>query len=95
MDIRRVIIIPTVQERLLQMPKHIAVKLNSWVELVGENGLNYARRIPGYHDEPLQGKRKGQRSIRLSRGYRAIYVICKDGKIEFLEVREVSKHEYK
>ncbi len=38
-------------------------------------GLSEVRKVPGYHDEPLKGQRKGQRSIRLSRSYRAIYVI--------------------
>ena len=34
--------------------------------------------VPGYHDEPLKGHRAGQRSIRLSRAYRAIYEIKED-----------------
>lgn len=45
------------------------------------------------HDEPLKGNRKGQRSIRLNRHYRAIYVIKKE-TIEFVEIQEVTKHEY-
>ena len=35
----------------------------------------------GFHDEPLRGQRHGQRSIRLNRAYRAIYVISSDGSI--------------
>ncbi len=57
-------------------------------------GLEEVRKIPGYHDEPLRGDRQGQRSIRLSRAYRAIYVVKADGGIEFVSVEEVSKHEY-
>ena len=49
---------------------------------------------PGYHDEALRGKRKGQRSIRLNRAYRAIYTIDKSGNINFIEILEVNKHEY-
>lgn len=49
--------------------------------------------MPGYHDEPLKGARVGQRSIRLNRAYRAIYVIKNDG-IEFGSVEEVNKHDY-
>ena len=30
----------------------------------------------------LNGKRAGQRSIRLSRGYRAYYIIATDGSVE-------------
>ena len=52
------------------------------------------RRIPGFHHEPLQGKRKGQRSIRLSKAYRAIYSVDSKGAAQVAEIREVSKHEY-
>jgi proteic killer suppression protein len=57
-------------------------------------GLNKIRQRPGYHDEPLKGKRSGQRSIRLSKSYRAIYIITNDSMIEFVEVQEVNKHDY-
>lgn len=52
------------------------------------------RKRPGYHDEPLKGKRLGQRSIRLNKAYRAIYEIDTTGTIHFIEVIEVNKHEY-
>jgi proteic killer suppression protein len=52
--------------------------------LVEEQGIEEAREIPGYHDEPLRGEREGQRSVRLSRAYRAIY-------IEFQEEEEKKK----
>lgn len=94
MDIKRVILSKKAENNLWKVPKHIVVKLNSWIESVSVNGLNYTRKIPGYHDEPLKGDRKGQRSIRLSKSYRAIYVIDENDKIEFVEVREVNKHEY-
>ena len=94
MDIRRIILSTKAERNLLKVTKHIVLKLNSWVEPVTENGLNYTRKIPGYHDEPLKGDRKGQRSIRLSKSYRAIYVIRENNKIEFIEVCEVNKHEY-
>jgi len=75
------------------MPNHIQQKLRGWVELVEEEGPEEARKVKGFHDEPLKGKRWGQRSIRLNRAYRAIYVVIKE-KIEFVSVEEVSKHEY-
>lgn len=50
--------------------------------------------IPGYHDEPLKGNRTGQRSIRLSKAYRAIYIIDNDDNIEIVKVLEVNKHDY-
>jgi toxin HigB-1 len=52
------------------------------------------RKSPGWHDEPLLGKRKGQRSIRLNKQWRAIYVIKDDGAIEFVEIIEVTPHDY-
>ena len=64
-----------------------------WVAAVELDGVEEVRKVPGYHDEPLKGNRAGQRSIRLSRAYRAIYEIEKD-TIEFVSVEEVSKHDY-
>ena len=66
----------------------------AWVEAVEAQGLEEVRKIPGFHDEPLRGQRRGQRSIRLSRAYRAIYRILEDGALEFISVEEVTKHEY-
>ena len=66
----------------------------TWVEAVELRGLEEIRKIPGYHDEPLHGLRKGQRSIRLNRSYRAIYVVKSSRTVEFVNVEEVNKHEY-
>ena len=79
---------------LKKMPKYIAFNLQVWINLVRHDGLIETSKIPGYHDEPLKGKRAGQRSIRLNRSYRAIYEILLDGTVEFIEVQEVNKHEY-
>ena len=57
-------------------------------------GVEEVRKVPGYHDEPLQGARAGQRSIRLSRQWRAIYVVLNDGQLEFIEIQEVNPHAY-
>lgn len=57
-------------------------------------GIDEVRKIPGFHDEPLKGKRAGQRSIRLSKSYRAIYVEYKENKVDIVSVEEVNKHEY-
>lgn len=56
-------------------------------------GIQETMKIKGFHDEPLKGKRAGQRSIRLNKFYRAIYII-KDNHITLLTVLEVNKHEY-
>jgi len=64
------------------------------VASVESKGLEEVRRQPGWHDEPLKGQRRGQRSIRLNRQWRAIYVVLSDGTVEFCEVREVTPHDY-
>ena len=69
-------------------------KLAQWVQAVNIQGVEDVRKIPGYHDEILKGDRKGQRSIRLNRSYRAIYIIKANNSIEFISVEEVSKHDY-
>ena len=82
------------KKQLKKVPNHIVRKFIQWTEDVMLQGLEEIRKIPGYHDESLLGKRKGERSIRLSKSYRAIYVLKKDGSIEFVYIEEVNKHEY-
>lgn len=93
MDIFSVEISKQALKQLSKVPAPIVKKLLFWVETVELEGLNEVRKLSGFHDEPLKGKRKGQRSIRLNRAYRAIYTI-KKGKVEFALVQEVNKHEY-
>ncbi len=71
---------------LRKLPKFIAEKLASWVDSVEHDGLEEVRKVPGFHDEPLKGDRKGQRSIRLNKAYRAIYVVRSGESIEFVSV---------
>jgi toxin HigB-1 len=81
------------EKDLSKVPIHIAEKLFYWIRIVKLEGLENTRLIKGYHDEPLKGKRKGQRSIRLSRSYRAIYSIQEE-KVKIIFIEEVNKHEY-
>lgn len=81
-------------KQLDKLPDFIVEKFQTWVDVVELMGIHKVRMNPGYHDEPLGGKRAGQRSIRLNRAYRAIYIERRDGSVEFLEVIEVNKHEY-
>lgn len=92
--IKVVVISKRAKQDLQKVPSYIAGKLLSWVNRVEAIGLLEVRKVKRYHDEPLQGQRHGQRSIRLSRSYRAIYVMSRDGKIEFVSIEEVNKHEY-
>jgi toxin HigB-1 len=82
------------QKQLQKAPRYIVENLAAWVDDVEERGLEEVRKISGYHDEPLHGNRLGQRSIRLSRAYRAIYRVCKDDSIEFVSVEEILRHAY-
>ena len=91
--IQRVEITRRVEKQLRKLPRHIVDNLAIWVAAVEFDGLEEVRRLSGYHDEPLKGDRAGQRSIRLSRSYRAIYEIKKD-TARFVSVEEVSKHDY-
>lgn len=79
---------------ILRVPKIIRRKLTIWIDVVEREGLGQVRQIKGFHDEPLKGQRHGQRSIRLNRSYRAIYVIMSDGSVDFIRIEEVNKHDY-
>jgi proteic killer suppression protein len=79
---------------LRRVPEYIAQKLTLWIFLVETTGLDTVRKIKGFHDEPLRGTRKGQRSIRLNRAYRAIYVIRVNGAVDFVSIEEVHNHDY-
>ena len=94
MDIFEVNLSEQAKNQLRSIPIHVTFKLQSWISGIKIHGLREMRKISGYHDEPLKGNRKGQRSIRLNKAYRAFYVINKNGRVEFIEVIEVNKHEY-
>jgi proteic killer suppression protein len=92
--IRTVVLSRRAQKDLRLLPRYIIEALNAWIEDVELDGLENVRKIPGYHDEPLRGVRAGQRSIRLSKAYRAIYVLKSDKSVKFVSVEEVNKHDY-
>lgn len=82
------------EKMLRKHPKHVLEAYLTWVRSVEFEGIREIRKIPGYHDEPLKGKRAGQRSVRLSRGYRIIYEIHHGIEVEIIGVMEVNKHDY-
>jgi proteic killer suppression protein len=88
------VIFDKVQKQLTRVPSYVVDKLMAWAMSVEMKGLRDVRKIPGYHDEPLKGQRQGERSIRLSKGYRAIYIQSYDGTVNLVILEEVSKHEY-
>ena len=82
------------EKDLERVPGHIALKLQGWIDAVEYEGLEEVRRIPGYHDEPLDGIWRGYRSIRLNRAYRAIYRITAEEGLELVYVEKITRHEY-
>ncbi len=77
-----------------KLPNEIQKALRTWTLLIEEEGISAMRIIPGYHDEPLKGQRQGQRSSRLSRGYRVYYKEQGQADIAIVSVAEMNKHEY-
>jgi proteic killer suppression protein len=82
------------EKQVRRLPARVVRKLKTWTYLVEEIGLEEVRKTPGYHDEPLVGRRRGMRSIRLSGAYRAMYRVVLQGDDEVVSVVEVSKHGY-
>ncbi|MFN7311098.1 MAG: hypothetical protein ACK5T0_06985 [Vampirovibrionales bacterium] len=80
------------RKQLEKAPQIVKLNFNDWYSRVLQDGLIETRKIKGYHDEPLQGKRKGERSIRLNKQWRAIYIEI-NGIIE-VEISEVTPHDY-
>ena len=92
--IRRVEITRRAEKQARRLPVHVVRKLKTWTYLVEEIGLEEVRKIPGYHDEPLVGRRRRMRSIRLSGAYRALYRLVQENGDVFVSLEEVSKHGY-
>jgi proteic killer suppression protein len=82
----------TFEKQLTRVPDSIRKKVIFWVFLVETNGLSEVMKSPGFHDEPLKGERKGQRSVRMNRAYRLIYHVIQD-RIH-IQLLEVHKHDY-
>lgn len=83
-----------VRKYLKKFPIHIIRNLQRWALQVETIGISEVRKIPGYHDEPLTGTRKGQRSIRLSKHYRLFYIEVEENHIKQIIVEEMNKHDY-
>lgn len=82
----------TFEKQLSRIPNFMREKVNYWIFSVEIYGLAEVMKSPGFHDEPLQGDRKGQRSVRMNRSYRLIYRVIHDRVL--IELLEVHKHGY-
>lgn len=80
------------EKQLDRVPDFIRKKVLFWIFLVESNGLAEVMKSPGFHDEPLKGERKGQRSVRMNNAYRLIYRAVQDRV--HIELLEVHKHDY-
>ena len=90
----RVVLTDQAKKDLRKLPEGVRWKFEFWVKQVTLSGIAQVRKIPGFHDEPLKGDLQGQRSIRLSRSYRAFYRVFKDHVIQLVSVEEINKHDY-
>ncbi|MCX5919987.1 MAG: hypothetical protein NTW61_01485 [Candidatus Melainabacteria bacterium] len=80
------------EKQLLKAPQPIQQKLKDWIKLLEAEGLAFVRTVKSYHDEPLQGQRMGQRSVRLNRQWRAIY---EELTGTLLSIQEITPHDYR
>ncbi len=90
----RVQITKQARKGLQKAPSYIQDKFFTWASTVQQFGLEMVRQVPGYHDELLQGNRQGQRSIRLNRQWRALYIESETQEI-LVTILEVTPHDYR
>tara|TARA_B100001248_G_scaffold262722_1_gene261581 strand:- start:19606 stop:19890 length:285 start_codon:yes stop_codon:yes gene_type:complete len=82
------------EKQLKKIPYYIKQAVAVWIASVEEEGIREVRKLKGYHDEPLKGERKGQRSVRLSKAYRLIYEEDESKNLVTITLMEVNKHDY-
>ncbi len=75
-----------------RLPRQIVKKYELWKSIVFRHGPDKLKEFPGFHDEALKGRRKSQRSSRLSLQYRVIYSVHQD--IVTVYVLEITPHRY-
>jgi plasmid maintenance system killer protein len=75
-----------------KLPVQVQKNYEYWKSLVSANGPEILRKFPGFHDEKLHGKRRGQMSSRLSKQYRVIYKVERNEIVVF--VIEITPHHY-
>lgn len=79
----RVEVTKAAEKDLRKAPVEIQERVGVWLKSVLTIGLEGIRQQggSGLHDEPLKGKRLGQRSVRLNRAWRLIYTV-QNGEIK-------------
>lgn len=75
--------------------QNVLKKVTEWTQSVTKQGLEETRKVSGFHDEPLHGPRKSQRSVRLNEQYRLIYeVVERKGQKSLVKILEITPHKY-
>jgi proteic killer suppression protein len=81
------------EKQFKKAPVHIQERVAFWIEKMERLGRLLIRlQYKSFRDEPLQGDRKGQRSIRLNKQWRLIY---EEQTHEIIEVQEITPHDYR
>ncbi|MFN7310040.1 MAG: hypothetical protein ACK5T0_01600 [Vampirovibrionales bacterium] len=80
------------EKGLIQAPSHIKNKFAIWIQSLQRDGLLETRKRAGFHDEPLKGKREGERSVRLNKQWRVIYKEV--NQVLEIQILEVMPHDY-
>jgi plasmid maintenance system killer protein len=75
-----------------KLPGPVVKKYELWKNIVYRHGPEKLKGFQGFHDEKLRGKRKGERSSRLSQQYRVIYSVKRQFVTVF--VVEITPHQY-
>lgn len=75
-----------------KIPPQVLKKYELWKDILFRHGPTKLKEFPGFQDESLTGKRKGQRASRLSKRYRVIYSI--EDLIVTVYVLEITPHKY-
>lgn len=86
--------ISKVLKQLKKTPFEVRRKFQQWVLFLEDYGLFKAQKFPGFRDHVLKGDRRGQRSVYLTKKWRAIYTLDKSGEITIIMVEEVTPHDY-
>jgi mRNA-degrading endonuclease RelE of RelBE toxin-antitoxin system len=78
---------------LPRLPESVLKRYEKWKDIVRLSGPQGLRAIKGFHDEALEGERRGQRSSRLGQQFRVIYEVSRQEVVVY--VVELTAHDYR
>lgn len=81
-----------VKKELRRCPQRIREKYEQWKAIVRTGGPRVLLKLPGLHDEPLQGQWREFRSSRLNLQWRVIYQVQAESVT--VAVVRISAHDY-